>query len=213
MEVLPDGTLRGDAASSWEAQNGAKKWIFKVQRGATFSNGKSLTAEDIVVSLNYHRDEKSRSAAKAVFEQVMDIRADGKDTVVITLSAPDVGFAYALTDQHLNIYPAVDDQADWRSGIGIGPYKVDSFQPGVRAVLSRNKNSHRAGNIDSAELLAIEDVVARQAALQNDQVDGINRVSLKTAQLLGTVKGLRIQETVDHLTYWLTSQYNRRGLQ
>lgn len=211
LEVAPDGSLRPDAASSWEAQNGAKKWVFKIQRGATFSNGKSLTAEDIVVSLNYHRDDKSRSAAKAVFEQVTDIRADGKDTVIISLSAPDVGFAYALTDQHLNIYPAVDGEADWRSGIGIGPYKVDSFQPGVRAVLSRNMNSHRVGHIDSAELIAIEDVVARQAALQSGQVDGINRVSLKTAHLLGKTKGLRLQETVGRLNYWLTANTTAEG--
>ena len=200
-----DGSLEPDAAASWEHSPDAKTWIFKLQRGATFSNGKPLTAEDVVTSLNFHRGEKSRSGAKAIFELVTDIRADDKETVVVTLSAGNLDFAYSLTDYHINIFPSVDGVADWRSGIGAGPYVIETFEPGARAILKRNHGSYRAAHVESVEMLGIGDVVARQAALTSGRVDVINRVDLKTARLFGQRRGLRIVETKGRLHYWLTS--------
>lgn len=205
-EFGADGELKPDAARSWESSNGAKKWVFKLQRGATFSNGKSLTAEDVVASLNFHRGETSKSGAKAIFEFVTDIRAEDKETVVITLSSGVVDFPYSLTDHHINIFPSSNGVADWRSGIGAGPYILEEFRPGVRAVLKRNPNSYRQGNIDSAELIGIPDVVARQSALISGSVDVINRADLKTAHLLGRRKGLRVEESAGRLHYWLTAR-------
>jgi len=204
-EFAADGTLKPDVAQSWEASDAAKKWTFKLQKGATFSNGKSVTAEDVIASLNFHRGEKSKSGAKAIFEPVSDIRADGNDTVVVTLSSGVVDFPYSLTDHHINIFPSVDGQADWRSGIGAGPYVLENFEPGVRAILKRNPNSHKSAYLESAELLGVSDVVARQAALTSGRVDAINRVDLKTANLLGRQKGIRVEESTGRLHYWLTA--------
>lgn len=204
-EFGADGTLKPDAAESWESSDGAKKWTFKLQKGATFSNGKPLAAEDVITSLNFHRGEKSRSGAKAIFELVTDIRADGRDTVVVALSSGVVDFPYSLTDHHINIFPSIDGEADWRSGIGAGPYILETFEPGVRAILKRNPNSYKSAYLESAELLGISDVVARQAALTSGRVDAINRADLKTAHLLGQKKGIRIEETAGRLHYWLTA--------
>jgi peptide/nickel transport system substrate-binding protein len=205
FEIGPDGDLLPDAVSKWEVSSDARTWRFETVKGATFSNGKSLTAADVVASLNYHRGTQSRSAARAAFESVEDIRQDGPDAFIVTLSAPNVDFAYSLSDQHLNILPAVDGVVDWRSGIGAGPYVIEQFEPGVRTVLKRNPNSYRNASLDSAELICINDVVARQAALQSGRVDFINRVSLKTADLLARSKVLKVQETVGRLNYWLTA--------
>jgi peptide/nickel transport system substrate-binding protein len=204
-EFGADGTLKPDAAVSWESSDGAKTWVFKLQRGATFSNGKSLTAEDVVGSLNFHRGEKSKSGAKALFELVTDIVADDKETVVVKLSSGSVDFPYSLTDHHINIIPSINGEVDWRSGIGAGPYILDHFTPGVRAVLKRNPNSYRDAHLESAELLGIPDVVARQAALTSGAVDLINRADLKTARLLGARKGLKVEQTAGRLHYWLTA--------
>lgn len=205
FEIGGDGSLKPDIAQSWEMSKDAKVWRFKILRDATFSDGRPLTSADVVASLNYHRGKDSRSAAKAAFEAVTDIVADGRDTVVVKLASPNVGFPWSLSDQHINIMPALGEGVDWRSGVGPGPYVLDHFEPGVRAVLKRNSNSHRAGLLDSAELLAISDVVARQAALQSGRVDMIDRVSLKTVDLLARSRNLRVHETVGRLNYWLTA--------
>ncbi len=204
-EFGADGTLKPDVAESWEFADGAKKWVFKLRRGITFSNGKPVTANDVVASLNFHRGPKSQSGAKAIFDFVTDIKADGKETVVVTLSSGVVDFPYSLTDHHINMMPAVDGEADWKSGIGPGPYVIEHFTPGVRAVLKRNPNSYRTAYLDSVEMLGIPDVVARQAALTSRAVDAINRVDLKTADLLGQRRGLRVEETAGRLHYWLVA--------
>jgi peptide/nickel transport system substrate-binding protein len=200
-----DGTLEPDVAASWEAADGAKRWIFKLQKSASFSDGRKLTADDVVASLNFHRGPKSASGAKAIFEQVTDIKADDPETVIVTLSSGIVDFAYSLTDQHINIMPASSDGVDWRSGIGAGPYILDHFEPGVRAVLRRNPDSYKAGHLESAELLSVPDVVARQAALLTGKVDAINRADPKTVNLLKQRPGLRVEQSTGRLNYWLVA--------
>jgi peptide/nickel transport system substrate-binding protein len=203
VELMPDGTLRGEAAESWNASRGATVWTFKLRKGVQFSNGKPLTSEDVVASLNLHRGDKSKSGAKGLFSSVTDIKADGKDTVVVTLSSGSVDFANSLTDHHINIMPEKDGEADWRSGIGIGPFIIEAFEPGVRAILKRAPNSYKQAWFDSAEMIGVADVVARQAALTSSRVDLINRADLKTVQILGKQPGLKVEESAGRLHYSL----------
>ena len=77
-EVAPSGELVPELAESWEGSNGAKTWNFKVRQGVEFHNGKSLTSEDVVDSLNHHLGEDSKSAAKGQLGAVTSVKADGK---------------------------------------------------------------------------------------------------------------------------------------
>ena len=42
-------------ATGWETKPGAKIWVVKLRDGVTFHNGKTLTAEDVIYSINHHR--------------------------------------------------------------------------------------------------------------------------------------------------------------
>lgn len=201
VELMPDGSLRGEAAESWTSSAGATVWTFKLRKGVEFSNGKTVTADDIAASLNFHRGDKSRSGAKGLFSAVTDIKADGKDVVVVSLSAGSVDFANSMTDHHLNIMPAKDGEADWRSGVGIGPYVIEAFEPGVRALLKRAPNSYKQAWLESAEMVGVADIVARQAALTSSRVELINRADLKTVQILSKRPGLKVEESAGRLHY------------
>ena len=48
VELAPDGTLRPELAESWSASPDASVWTFNLRKGAEFSNGKTVTAEDAV---------------------------------------------------------------------------------------------------------------------------------------------------------------------
>ena len=65
-ELHDDGSLAPGLAESWET-NDATHWVFTLRQGVTFHNGKTLTAEDVVYSLNHHRAEDSPSAVKGPF--------------------------------------------------------------------------------------------------------------------------------------------------
>jgi len=58
-EISPSGELVGELAESWEASDDAVTWRFKLRQGVEFHNGKSLTADDVVASLNHHRGEET----------------------------------------------------------------------------------------------------------------------------------------------------------
>ena len=186
VEVGQDHSAQPGLAESWEASDNATEWRFKLRRGVEFSNGKSLTPEDVIASINVHRGEATRSGAKGVFEAIEDVTADG-EVVVVKLREANADFPFLMTEYHMNIVPAPDGEADLVNGIGTGIYKITEFEPGVRAVMDRHPNAWQAdrfGFVDSAELIHIVDANARQNALVTGDVQAINRPDLKTIKLL-----------------------------
>lgn len=208
-EVDVDGALIGEAAESWEASEDAKTWRFKL-RNAEFHNGKKLTAADVIASMNHHRGEDSTSAAKPILAAVVGLTADGDDTVVFELESGNVDFPFALSDYHLIIGPAGDDGTlDWESGIGLGAYKLENFEPGIRCLMSKNESYWKEGrgHFDSVELIAIVDPAARTNALVTGEVDVIDRVELKTVSLLKRRRNIKIESTdgTQHYTFVMHS--------
>lgn len=200
VEIGADNRLQPALAESWEASPDAKTWRFKLRSGVEFSDGKSLTPEDVINSINVHRGDQSKSGAKGVFEQITDVKADG-GVVVVQLNAANADFPWVLTDYHMTVLPTKDGKADVLSPVGTGCYKIAEFQPGVRVALERNPNSWQSGTagfVDSVEILVLLDDAARQNALVAGTVDAINRPALKTANLLKATPGIRILDVVSN---------------
>ncbi|WP_372893860.1 ABC transporter substrate-binding protein [Rhodosalinus sp.] len=201
-EVAPDGTLRGDLVESWEATSDARTWRFPLKQGVTFHNGKTMTVEDVIASLNHHRGEDTKSAAKGLLTDVEEMTADG-DTLVVTLASGNADFPFVLSDYHLLIMPSDEGRVDPTSAIGTGPYPIETFEPGVRAIGTRNENYHRddAAWFDTVEIVSILDATARQNALMNGSVQLIDRVDPKTANLLARAPDVTILEETGYLHY------------
>src|SRR3712207_2136673 len=60
VELDERNQLVPELAESWEPSDDATKWVVKLRRGVQFHNGKEMTAEDVVASLNHHRTEDSK---------------------------------------------------------------------------------------------------------------------------------------------------------
>src|SRR5205807_4290814 len=115
-QISPKGELVPHVAESFEPADGAKKWVIKIRKGITFHNGKALTADDVVATVNYHTAKDSKSPAKDLLSGITAIKADGADTVVIDLKSGNADFPYLMTDYHLSIYPAADGKIAWDKG-------------------------------------------------------------------------------------------------
>ena len=208
-EVNNDGKLIPELAQSFEASPDAKVWTFKLRKGVEFHNGKTLDADDVIASINHHRGEDSKSAAKALLTSVVELKADGKDTVVFTMASGNADFPFIVADYHIGIMPAKDGKLDPSTGVGTGGYVIENFEPGVRAALKRNPNYWKSGraHFDSCEMLAIVDVAARTNALSTGEIDMMDRVEAKTAHLMARNKNLRIEETsgTQHFTFAMRS--------
>ncbi len=186
-EIDPDGNVVGDVAESFEASDGAKKWVFKVRKGITFHNGKAVTAEDVIASIMHHRGDDSKSAAKSLLASVVSVKADGAETVVFELDGGNADFPYTVSDYHMPIMPAnADGSVDWQSGIRTGAYMLDKFTPGVTATFNKNPNYFKSGKgwFDRVEFLSIKDVAARTNALISGEIQYMDRCDLKTLDQL-----------------------------
>ena len=77
-EVDVDGSLIPELAEGWEASTDASEWTFKI-RNAEFHDGSKITAADVIASINHHRGEESKSAAKPIVTPIVDLVAVGDD--------------------------------------------------------------------------------------------------------------------------------------
>jgi len=203
-EVDAKGNITADLVESMEPVDGAKTWRFKLLKGVTFHNGKSFTAEDVIASYRYHMGPNSKSAAKSLLQAVTDIKADGPDTVVFSLSGGNADFPYICSDYHIPILPAKPDgTADWQSGARTGAFVFESWQPGVQAKLKRNPNYHKSGkpHFDEVTFLTLADVSARTNALTTGEVDWIGRCDLKTLGMLKRDPHVAITEVTGYGHY------------
>jgi peptide/nickel transport system substrate-binding protein len=201
VEVSPSGELVGELAETFESDD-AINWVFTLRAGVEFHNGKTLTPEDVIASINHHRGVDSTSAASGLVAQIADMRIDG-NAVVFELTAANADFPYVMSDYHLLILPSENGVIDATAGIGTGGYVIQNYEPGVRVEATRFANYFKAdrAHFDDVELLSIIDSTARQNAIMNGNVHGIDRVDPRTVSLLERVPTLGILERTSTLHY------------
>ena len=206
VEIGRDNKPIPELFESWEVKPGAKEWIFNVRKGVTFSNGKTLTPEDIIYSLNLHRGD-TKSAGKVNVEDVTELKKLGPNQVGITLGSGNLDLPYLLTDYHFMVVP--DGHTDWSKPIGTGGYVLETFDPGVRAVTRKHGNYWKpdCANVDSIETMVINDTSARTNALITGQVDVINRLNPRTVKLLTKNPHLQIVRSAagQHATFLMNT--------
>jgi len=194
VEFDNQGNPTGELLESWEAKPGAKEWVFNVRKGVKFSNGKALTADDILYSIAIHRGE-TKSPAKGILKQISEIKKVNEHQIAVTLETGNADFPSILGDYHLVVVP--DGFTDWQKPIGTGGYTLESFEPGVRLLFKRRGDYWKPNraNFDQVEIRNIQDQAARTAALQSGQVDVVNRLDARTVNLLMKDKKLNIVRT------------------
>ncbi len=219
-EIAANGELIPELAESWEVSPDAKVWHLKIRKGVEFSNGKSLTSEDVVDSLNHHLNKDSKSAAKSILGGIAELRADGKHAVNVTLKGGDADFPFLLSDFHLNVCPSNGDGTiDWQSGIGTGGYVLKDHDPGVRSLTTRNPNYWKEGraHFDEVETIQVADANSRTSGLRSGAVDAMQGVELKTVHLLERVSEIVVKSVTGNKQFTLpmrtdTAPYDNNDL-
>lgn len=181
-------------AVSWEPNDDASEWTFKLRSGVEHFNGKTVDAADVAGSWMYHINEESKSSFKAQAEIVKNVVVDDPETVVFQLHTPSADFPVLTSSYQAAIMACADGKPIDDTMGGAGPYLLQEWEPGVRAVLERNPNhwNDAVAHFDSAELNVILDDAARQNALITGEVDCIMQVNLSTVDRLAAVDGITV---------------------
>ncbi|MEK6294810.1 MAG: ABC transporter substrate-binding protein, partial [Paraburkholderia tropica] len=114
------------------------------------------------------------------------VKATGPNEVTVTLSAPNADLPVILGTFYFHIVK--DGTTDFTKGIGTGPFKLQTFQPGVRSIVVRNPNYWKPGlpYLDEIEFVGIGDESARVNALLSGDMDLVASINPRS---VARVKG------------------------
>lgn len=160
---FPPGNLTQpvpSVATSWSVSSNGQDWTFQLRKGVKFSNGDTLTAQDVVYSLervvNIPTDPASWLITQMGFTPAnvaQDVRAVGSNELKITLPQPFAQGAFlavlanpvaSIVDSR--VVKAHVKNGDWGThwlynhSAGSGPYELTSWQPSQQMEFTANPN-------------------------------------------------------------------------
>jgi peptide/nickel transport system substrate-binding protein len=177
-------------ATKWSEPN-SLTWEFDLRK-ANFSDGTPVTASDVVADLQYLA--KSASPLSSLWTSLDTVTAVNPQTVKITTTVPLGSMLADLT--LLDIAPASDiTKADFGTNpIGSGPFKITSFSPENKVVLTANKGYWGgAPKLQSLTFSDIPDESARLTALKDGEVDLVWVVSPDQVSTLTDASGIKLK--------------------
>jgi peptide/nickel transport system substrate-binding protein len=165
------GQAMPELAESFERNATATVWTFKIRKGVSFHDGAPLTMDDVIFSIMRHKEERVASNARQLSSNIQSVKADGPNTIVVTLATPDVDLPLLIGTYQFTIVK--NGTYDFSKPVGTGAFKVKEFSPGVRTICVRNDNYWKAGQpyLDGFEMFGIADQVARANALLSGDID------------------------------------------
>ncbi|MHB1771146.1 MAG: ABC transporter substrate-binding protein [Acidimicrobiales bacterium] len=158
----------------------ATEWIIRLRPGITFHNGKDLTADDVIYSFQREVNPKAPKpgAPGLVPVNVAGMRKLDKLTVRVPCHVPFSTFVETIAQVgYGNIVPVGFNP---RRPVGTGPFKFDSFTPGVQSVFLKYDSYWRSGlpYIDKLVLVDVTDETAQVNGLASGQFDVVNLLSV-----------------------------------
>jgi ABC-type transport system substrate-binding protein len=176
-----------------------------IRRGVRFHNGRALDAHEVLWSLERMLSPDLQSPGVPYFtaiagleeyqqrrsEHVRGLSTPDAYTLRIELSRPDQTFVYALA-MHFAA-PIARESAEGkndpkRNPIGAGPFRLVSWDPGVRLVLERHRQYYLPGQ-PYLDRVVLEEGLKRDTAFlrfRAGEVDIVPRVAPADAMLLTT---------------------------
>src|SRR3954452_10621371 len=143
LQQQPDGSYHDGLASIDKPD--ARTMVFKLRSGVKFWDGKAVTPQDVVYSLERNTNKSLAGFYGAVFANVASIRATGADEVTLTLAKPDNWLEGELSQMPGIVLEKAFVESKGKafgtpSGgtMCTGPFKLGDWKPGASLTAVRN---------------------------------------------------------------------------
>ena len=169
MKPTPEGDLTPAIASDYQVSEDRLTYTFPLRDGVKFHNGDTVTAEDVVYSIQRCAAATETGIVPVeAFSNITDIQAPDASTVVITLAQPDNEFLSYMTTA---ILPADYDQQD-TDPVGTGPFKFVSRAAQDSVVLEKfDEYWGTPAQLDQVTFKIIENADSLLMSLQSGAID------------------------------------------
>jgi peptide/nickel transport system substrate-binding protein len=159
-------------ARSWEPNADSSVWTFHLVKGAKFHNGREVTADDVVFSIERILDPKTASPGAKAIGPVKKVRAADRYTVVFELTGPYADLPLQLGNTFARVIAKENVDKLSHAPIGSGPFKLKEYIPGTRVVLVRNPDYFEKGlpYLDEIQQIYLKEYAAQIAALTTGEI-------------------------------------------
>jgi peptide/nickel transport system substrate-binding protein len=203
LRATPEGGYEPDLASGYSVSDDGRVYTFTMRQGATFHNGKPVTADDVVYTVQKIQDPALKSPLRANWDGVI-AEAPDEHTVRFTLKSAYAPFIKNLT---LGILPHAlwsgvsDEEFSFSelnsSPVGSGPYRVEGITRTASGIPSSYQLKPFAGYALGQPYLSLtlrfyqnEDSLVQ--ALKSGDVDAASGIS---PEKLAALKNINIATT------------------
>jgi peptide/nickel transport system substrate-binding protein len=188
-------------AKSWEVSPDGLTWTFHLRKGAAFSDGHPITAEDVLFSFEVVYDKTLHPAMQDMLQSEgrnFTLTAPDPLTVVINTGKPHAGLLDALCPGNLPIIPKHVLEGPYRDGsfaaaynvstppekvVGSGAWRLAQHVTNEKTVLVRNpyhyafdQNKQRLPYLDELVIVVVPDQDAADLKFRAGDVDAVDDV-------------------------------------
>lgn len=194
-------------ATSWEQSDDGLTWTFHLREGVKFSNGRDMTADDVVFTYQRFLDpEGGFSGSKA------NIGPDGTviaavDPLTVTITTPEPsGIEPILLGLNkatgIIARESLEDDGSIQVPIGTGPFKITQVDGTSSIRLERNEYYWQEGvpYLDAVEIQPISDDTVRETSLRGGEVDWVLSIAPQSYQSLVDDPNI-VVDTAPQLSY------------
>jgi peptide/nickel transport system substrate-binding protein len=189
------GHLEADLAVKGRATNDERTWTFDLRHGVKFSNGKPLTAEDVVFSLNLARTSTYYSG---LFEAIKTVRATSPTQVVLQCDQPLPAMKALLSSWAAAVVPkdygGASEKHFAEHPIGTGPFVLARWDHGRSVTLARNPDywNKALPYLDRVALRTTSDPSSRVNQLRGGDLVAIEKPPFSQIEELENTPGLSV---------------------
>jgi peptide/nickel transport system substrate-binding protein len=170
-------------AQSWDISKDGLTYTFRLRPNVKFHDGTPLTADAVKFCFDRQLNDQGPFYATGIYPyvkgflgNVAGVEVVNPTTVQIRLKAPLTPFLQYLAHHSLYIY-SPEALKKWgkdvvKHPVGTGPFKLETWEPGVRVVLARNDQFWGgAPKVRQAIYVPIIEAQARLSAIKTGEID------------------------------------------
>ena len=163
-------------ARSWEFDEADCTYTFHLEEDVTWHDGERFTADDVKFTVEAIMDPENGSENAPNYEDVEEINVIDDYTIAFRLAAPNVAFldymTMAVLPEHLLRGEDMQESAFFRTPVGTGPYKLESWDVGQAITLVKNEAYFRGEpNIERIVFKIVPDDNARAMQMESGELD------------------------------------------
>lgn len=204
----PDMKVEPALATSWKRV--PEGFLFEIRKGVKFHEGETLTADDVVFSIE--RALTPQSQFKNSTTGILGAEKKGDYEVLVKTTNGSPVILNQMTDlrimnkswaeKHDAVTPQdfINKKESWaaRHANGTGPFKLKSREVDVKTVFEANHNwwdeKNRKGNVTEAVFTPIQSAATRTAALLSNQVQFVLDPATQDLERMKKAPGIKVVE-------------------